>query len=79
MNLDNQIATVLRARLADTDMINVAEALRASPENFQQAFDVALEMENRNLVKLIYSNFNAGKIVVELTLPGKAESVKLKA
>lgn len=79
MNFDTQIQTVLRARLADTDMINVAEALGEPPEKFQQAFDVALEMENRNLVKLIYSNFNAGKIIVELTLPGKAESFKLKA
>jgi hypothetical protein len=78
MNLDKQISTVLRARVADTDMINVVEALGASKENFQHAFNVALEMENRNLVKMLYSNFNAGKIIVELTLPGKAESKSLK-
>lgn len=78
MSFDNQINTVLRARLADTDMINVVEALGTSKENFQQAFDVALEMENRNLVKMLYSNYNAGKIIVELTLPGKAKSKNLK-
>jgi hypothetical protein len=79
MNFDNQINTVLRARSADTDMINVVEALGTSRENFQQAFDVALEMENRDLVKMLYSNYNIGKIVVELTLPGIALSKKLKS
>ena len=73
MSFDNQISRVLRARLPDTDMINVVEALAVTPENFQQAFDVALEMENRNLVKLLYSNFNDQKVIVELTLPGKAQ------
>jgi hypothetical protein len=28
-------------------------------------------MDNRNLVKLLYSNFDARKIVVEFTLAGK--------
>jgi hypothetical protein len=55
-------------------MINVVEALAVTPENFQHAFDVALEMENRNLVKLLYSNFNAQKVIVELTLPGKSQN-----
>jgi hypothetical protein len=74
MSLNNQISSVLRARLPDTDMINVVEALAVTPENFQHAFDVALEMENRNLVKLLYSNFNAQKVIVELTLPGKSQN-----
>jgi hypothetical protein len=52
-------------------MINVMEALGYGPDRFQEAFDVALEMDNRNLVKLIYSNFNAGKVVVEFTLLAK--------
>lgn len=74
MNFDNQIKTVLRARLSDTDMINVVEALGFSSDNFQEAFNVALEMENQNLVKLIYSNFNALKVIVELTLPEKRKA-----
>jgi hypothetical protein len=78
MNFDNPINIVLRARSADTDMINVVEALGTTRETFQQAFDVALEMENRNLVKMLYSNYNIGKIVVELTLPGIALSKKLR-
>lgn len=79
MKFPDKISTVLRASVADTDMINVLDALGYKQENFQEAFDIALEMENQNLVKMLYSNFNAGKIIVELTLPGKAESKKLKA
>jgi hypothetical protein len=71
MNLDAEIQTVLKARRDDTDMINVMDVLNYNTENFQRAFDVALRMENQNLVKLIYSNFNAGKVVVEFTLLGK--------
>jgi hypothetical protein len=71
MNYEKEIATVLKSRQPDTDMINVVEALGYGPERFQEAFDVALEMDNRNLVKLLYSNFNIGKVVVEFTLLAK--------
>ena len=71
MTFDKEIATVLNSRRADTDMVNVMEVLEYAPDNFQQAFDIALEMENQNLVKLLYSNFNAGKIIVEFTLLAK--------
>ncbi|WP_165823951.1 hypothetical protein [Pseudochryseolinea flava] len=66
---------ILHARRSDTDMLNVIEVLNVYPENYQHAFDVALEMDNRNLVKLLYSNFSAGKIIVEFTLLGKTRSV----
>jgi hypothetical protein len=78
MGFEDEIAIVLSAKKPDTDMINVVQALNYDQSKIQQAFDIALAMENLNLVKLLYSNFNAGKIVVELTLPGKAESKKLK-
>lgn len=77
MTFNDEIAIVLRSKKPDTDMINVVEALNYDPQNFQRAFEIALAMENLNLVKLIYSNFNTGKIIVELTLPGKAESKKM--
>lgn len=79
MRFQDKVSKVLRASVPETDMINVLDALGYTQENFQEAFDIALEMENQNLVKMLYSNFNAGKIIVELTLPGKAESKKLKA
>jgi hypothetical protein len=72
MTIDDKIKKVLQSRQPDTDMINVMDALGYSQDNFQQAFDIALEMDNRNLVKLIYSNFNASKVIVELTLIGKS-------
>ena len=71
MKFEKEISIVLQARKPDTDMINVLEALGYGTEKFQEAFDVALEMDNRNLVKLIYSNFNAGKVIVEFTLLAK--------
>ena len=51
---------------------NVMEFLGYSQANFQDAFDVANEMQNRDLVKLLYSNFNQSKVIVEFTLLGKA-------
>jgi hypothetical protein len=71
MKFEKEIGVVLDARKSDTDMINVLEALGYGTDKFQEAFDVALEMDNRNLVKLIYSNFNAGKVIVEFTLLAK--------
>jgi hypothetical protein len=52
-------------------MLNVIDTLGYGPDQFQKAFDVALEMDNRGLVKLLYSNFNAGKVIVEFTLLAK--------
>jgi hypothetical protein len=71
MNFEKEIATVLQSRRSDTNMLDVMEALGYTSDKFQQAFDVALEMDRRNLVKLLYSNFNAGKVIVEFTLLAK--------
>jgi hypothetical protein len=73
MKFEKEIAIVLESRRPDTDMLNVIEALGYGSDKFQQAFDIALEMDNRSLVKLLYSNFNAGKVVVEFTLIGKSK------
>lgn len=53
-------------------MLNVMDVLGLEADRFQLAFDIALEMENRNLVKLLYSNFNTRQVVVEFTLLGKS-------
>jgi hypothetical protein len=71
---EKEIKRVLQARLLHTDLLNVVEALGYRSDQFQQAFDIALEMENRNQVKLLYSNFHAGKVMIEFTLIGKALS-----
>lgn len=67
-NPEQAILTILKARSKTSNIVNVMDAFNYSSENFQKAFDIALEMENRNLVKLLYSNFQAGKVVVEFTL-----------
>jgi hypothetical protein len=74
MNFEKEIEIILRSRRPDSDMLNVIEVLGYQQDNFQRAFDIALEMDNQSLVKLLYSNFNAGKVVVEFTLIGKAAS-----
>lgn len=71
MTPEFEIARICKARLPHTDMLNVVDVLGYGPDRFQEAFDIALEMENRDLVKLLYSNPHAGKIVVEFTLVGK--------
>jgi hypothetical protein len=71
MKFEKEITTILQSRRVETDMLNVIEALDYGPDQFQQAFDIALEMDNRNLVKLLYSNFDARKVVVEFTLLAK--------
>jgi hypothetical protein len=68
MTLEDKIKKILAARRPDTDMVNVMEALSIGQDKFQEGFDTALEMDNRNLVKLIYSNFNQNKVIVEFTL-----------
>ena len=50
---------------------NVMAALGYSSADFQKGFDIANEMQNQDLVKLLYSNFNQNNIVVEFTLLGK--------
>jgi hypothetical protein len=74
MKFEKEIATVLKSRRPDTDMLNVIEALGYGSDQFQQAFDVALEMDNQSLVKLLYANFNAGKVIVEFTLLAKGNA-----
>ena len=56
-------------------MGDVMEILGYHSNEFQKGFDIALEMQNQNLVKLLYSNFNANKIMVEFTLLGKAKNL----
>lgn len=51
---------------------NVMEYLGYAQAEFQRGFDIANEMQNRDLVKLLYSNFNQNKVIVEFTLLGKA-------
>lgn len=52
---------------------NVMEILEWPDSKFEEGFMLANEMQNNNLVKLLYSNFNKNLIVVEQTLVGHSE------
>jgi len=51
---------------------NVMEALGWDQQKFQEGFDLANSMQNMDLIKLLYSNFNQNNILIEFTLLGKA-------
>ncbi len=52
---------------------NVMEILEWPASRFEEGFTLANDMQNRNLVKLLYSNFNKNLVVVEETLVGRSE------
>jgi hypothetical protein len=68
MKFEKEIARVLQSRLTTSNMINVVDALGYTEDQFQQAFEVTLEMDNQNLAKLLYSYVNARMIIIEFTL-----------
>lgn len=72
-NIEKEILTVIKG-VGDQGGTtgNVMEYLGYSQADFQKGFDIANEMQNRDLVKLLYSNFNQNKVIVEFTLLGKA-------
>lgn len=55
---------------------NVMEALGWDSSRFEEASQIALDMDNLNYVKQLYTNFNKNLIVVELTLVGIAIAKK---
>lgn len=55
---------------------NVMEVLGWDVSRFEEGSRIALEMDNLNYVKMLYSNFNKNLVVVELTLLGIAEAKK---
>lgn len=70
--MDKEILKVIKG-IGDTgNSGNVMEILGLDQANFQRGFDIANEMQNQDLVKLLYSNFSLNKIIVEFTLLGKA-------
>jgi hypothetical protein len=68
--IETRIAAVLQAMAGVNSISNVMDILNLDANDYQFAFDLANEMQNRNLVKLLYA-FQHGKIVnVEMTLHG---------
>jgi hypothetical protein len=72
MSTDAKIQKVIKGIGDQGTTGNVMEILALASKDFQQGFDLAVDIQNRDLVKLLYSNFNQNKIIVEFTLLGKA-------
>ena len=72
MSIDAKIQRVIKGIGDQGATGNVMEILALPNSDFQQGFDLAVDMQNRDLVKLLYSNFNQNKIILEFTLLGKA-------
>jgi len=49
---------------------NVMEALGWDASRFEEGSTIALELDNLNYAKMLYSNFNKNLVVIELTLVG---------
>lgn len=73
MNTQEHHQVILKHIVAQGSMGNVMEALQWDVSRFDDGFAIALEIQNLDYVKLLYSNFNKNLIVVELTLVGLAK------
>ena len=73
MNLTNYQVTILDKLIHGNGTGNVMEILNLTSDQLDEIFAIANEMQNLNLVKLLYCNFNKNLVVVELTLFGKSE------
>ena len=71
MNLNNEQIKVLKSIGKAETTGNVMDILGWSSNRFDEGFQFANELQNLDLVKLLYSNFNKNLIVVELTLWGE--------
>jgi len=70
MDLTDQEVTIIQHLAKAGGTGNVMEFLHFSPSDFDKGFSIANEMQNKDLVKMLYSNFNKNLIVVETTLLG---------
>jgi hypothetical protein len=73
MERNNEVKLVLKFLREKGGTGNVMEALGWEASKFDEGFAFANELQNQDLVKLIYSNFNKNLVVVELTLLGHKE------
>jgi hypothetical protein len=67
--VDEKIAEFLKHTGEAGSIWNVVDLLKEKPEGFQFCFDLANDMQNNDLVKLLYAFFPS-KVMVEMTLEG---------
>lgn len=74
MNLSKAELSIIQNLAKAGGTGNVMEFLNFNSADFEKGFSIANEMQNKNLVKLLYSNYNKNLVTVELTLVGYQES-----
>lgn len=62
---------VLKGLVASGGTGNAIELLKNEITEFQAGFDFVNDLQNLDLVKILYSNFNKNLVVAELTLLGE--------
>ena len=68
MKLSKEEFIVIKKLCAQGGTGNVMEFLGYDASLFDQGFTIANNLQNKDLVKLLYSNFNKSLVVVEATL-----------
>ncbi len=70
MDLTKEELTIIQHLTLAGGTGNVMESLNFSPVDFDRGFSIVNEMQNKDMVKLLYSHFTKNLIVAELTLLG---------
>ena len=70
MSLSENELTVIQHLSTSGGTGNVMEVLNLDQSAFDHGFTIANNMQNKDLIKLLYSNFNKNQIVVAITLLG---------
>jgi hypothetical protein len=65
--IDQKTKQFLQAGGGAGTIWNIVDVLKEKPEGFQFCFDLANDMQNKDLVKLLYA-FYPSKVMVEMTL-----------
>ncbi len=68
MNYTHEEKIILRKLAEQNGTGNVMEFLNYDASRFDEGFVIANNLQNKDLVKLLYSNFNKNLVVVEATL-----------
>lgn len=68
MNLTKEEFMVVKKLCAQGGTGNVLEFLGYGSSQFDEGFTLANNLQNKDLIKLLYSNFNKNLIVAEATL-----------
>lgn len=68
MNLTREEFMVIKKLCAQGGTGNVMEFLGYGSSQFDEGFIMAITLQNKDLIKILYSNFNKNLINVEATL-----------